>query len=222
MRINSFEVSTSHGKERGSGHVDVAHGQVYSIYLRNHWPDRHCDAEVKVDGKVVGEFRVNALGRVKLERPINDTGCFTFYRADSEVGQKVGAGVEVSERGLIQVRFRPSFPFEREEKTSGAVMRNMSPVADDGALQAFSGEESYGGGQHVNSTKSTRFKAGGQSLSAGVTGLSGHSTQQFTNVAPLVYDLTMETTITLRLVCVDSEPRPVVAVTRSNPTPDVV
>ncbi len=61
MRVNSFSVMVPEGQERDSGHVELRHNTQYSLRLGNHDSNRHCDAQVSVDGKEIGNFRINAV-----------------------------------------------------------------------------------------------------------------------------------------------------------------
>lgn len=196
MRVGNFSLFIPQGRERDSGHVELDHGKVYEIRLGNHFQGRRCDALVEVDGKRIGEFRINDGQTMTLERGPDDSGRFTFYRSGSSDAQKVGESSIIHEnRGLVRVVFKPERYFDREEKTSGAVPtvgESMRSTVD------CSSEELTG---HRSTTRGFSFAP--QNAAAGVTGLSGHSGQSFYNVSPLNYDLSYETTITLRLVCND-------------------
>ena len=214
MRVGNFSVLIPEGRERESGYVQLNHGTQYSLHLGNNDHSRKCDATVFIDGKEVGAWRINAGQNIWLERPVNDTGRFTFYRSDSqEAGQSGVGNIAVESRGLVQVTFRPEKAYiprgqhvnstrrggpcgqsmgsmEREVKTSGGILRTMgiSP-------------QNY--------------------MDSGMTGLSGQSNQQFNTVAPLIYDPTEETIINIRLVSLvgQDQPRELQSVPRSNDIP---
>lgn len=200
MRIGFFTAIVDPGKERSTGHVALKHGDVYTLKLVNHDRSRRADAEVRVDGKDVGCFRIEAGGAVNIERPENDSGRFTFYKAASLEGEQAGAPeVDAGDRGLVTVRFKPE-------------VRHRAPdvVRPRSMLQST----------NLGSTTSDYDGTVGASLprnmSAGVTGLTGTSGQNFYAVAPLDYDVSAEVTINLRLVC-DGEVRKLVS--RSNQVP---
>ncbi len=205
MRIGDFSAGILPGREWDTGHVFLNHGDTYSISMTNHSPSRRCDAQITVDGKVVGEFRIQPSGSVVIERPENDTGRFTFFKSGSDeaIIARV-ASISSDQRGLIQVRFRAEYArvLEKEELTCG--------------------------GQHTSTTYTSRqMKSrggpGGQSVGSGMTGLSGKSHQSFTTVGPLNYDLSTETTISLRLVHdVLPEVKELKSFTRANPIPSPV
>jgi hypothetical protein len=217
MRVGNFSLQIPEARERDSGHAEIPHGTVYAIRLGNH-TGRQCDAEVVVDGKPVGGFRIDAFGSITLERPAHDTGRFTFYRAGTSEAAAAGeANVATDSRGLVQVTFQPeryrpppvarsgglrpmSVGPQYEVKTSGS-LRHMAPAGAGGQM-------SYGG------TTET-------CAAPGVTGLSGRSNQSFYNVSSLDYDPAEVVTITLRLVAVADGPRELTPADRgqANPVP---
>lgn len=104
-RRNDFEAVIPQGGRRRLGGVELAHGTTYSIRLSNASP-RRCDARVEIDGHLVGVWRVPPRSVIEVERPVNDTGRFTFYRLDSlEARQLSLQDHEVL--GLITVMFFP-------------------------------------------------------------------------------------------------------------------
>lgn len=228
MRVGDFSVVILGGRERESGYVHLLDGQAYKIRLANH-TNRRCDVELTIDGKSLGSFRVEAYGRLDLERPPDDDGCFTFYRADGEAGQQVGAGqIDKGDQGLVQARFKvekpqfqgvPSYQgsqlvpaaHPQRVKHSGACGQSATKSFD--APVSLSCERPADGNLALCSAGPQRQN---QNLAAGVTGLSGHSGQRFTPVDPLVYD-DEETLISLRLVAEDG-PRPLRAHDPSGPT----
>lgn len=203
MRVGNFTAFIPEGKETTSGHVALKNGQKYTIKVVNHNPVE-ADAEITIDGKAVGCFRIAPHRDIQLERNPNDRGCFTFYKLDSTEGQQVNlAQISANDLGLVQVVCKPG-------KQKPQVLRSV-------------------GGQHTNTTRS-RGGYCGQSLggelrtmNAGGTGLSGHSTQNFVEVGPIDYDLEGITTISLRLVQEDNQPREMVGNnSKSNPIPSPV
>lgn len=108
-RVGEFSVIVPQGVERESGYVRLVHGTPYAPQLRSHCP-YPADAEVTVDGRPVGVFRVEARGSVTVETPPDDAGRgrLTFYAAATEEGAAAGGGaVAADDRGLLKVVFRP-------------------------------------------------------------------------------------------------------------------
>jgi len=201
MYLNGFSVRVHPGTETPGGYVELAHGTPYTLHLRNQ-NSTACDAQVFVDGKDVGTFRLHPGAGLSLERPSNDVGRFTFYRAASSEAQQAGiVSISAQDYGLIRVVFTPEKVVERVVGLSyhyPAQLRGI-PMAVAGAAPDYT--TTYTAATH----------------SAGITGLSGHSRQQFVSVAPLDYDFTRQTTIHLRLVERSDAPRPIVSVATAIP-----
>ena len=202
MYLNNFSLTIHPGKEQPGGYVELEHNTKYIINLRNSNRLR-CDAKVEIDGKDIGTFRLNGGRTFRLERPSNDKGCFTFYRLGSEESFKAGLRFADHEKaGLISVIFTP----EREPEPSQlypkeSVYRDASTTPTAGAAA----------GMDVNYT--VNYSPGG-------TGLSGHSNQEFVNVAELDYDYARRTVINIRLVLKNGdEPRPLAQLSTPVPPP---
>lgn len=226
MFLNNFSIRIPQGKEVAGGYVELGHGTHYVLVLANKNAQR-ADARVEIDGKPVGTFRINAYGTITLERPVHDTGKFTFYEVGSHEANKIGLSRSNPNLGLVSVVFTPeierppvvltvasSYPKVTEWTTMD--VSEWSSNASRSAMAASANihndqVRTYSNTSHVSSRK------------AGGTGLSGQSNQSFVNVAPLDYDLSRQTTIHLRLVSPSDpsdEPRPLTAF--STPIPPMV
>ncbi len=218
MRVGNYSVMIPEGCERDSGHVELPHGATYQIRLMNHCHSRRCDAEVTVDGKSVGFFRVDQNGSIILERPLDDHGKFTFFKVDSQEGEQAGAaGISKDDRGLIQVVFKP------EKARPKSIIDAAVPTTGQMRLRSV---RRGPGGQSCGGSYGNVETYGGQAMnfapaSAGLTGLTGHSNQTFHHVANLDYDPDGAVTISIRLVC-GTGVRPLVAVAKGNPIPSAV
>lgn len=214
MRVSNFSLLIPEGKERDSGHVELAHGTVYRIRLMNHCHSRRCDALVTVDGKEIGLFRIERGGNVTLERSADDTGCFTFFRADSDEGKAAGVDtIGTDLRGLIQVTFKP-------EKVQPPTVLHV----DTWQTTPTSYEGCFGSSPAPLKQRcltSSSLTGQNQNRAAGVTGLTGRSDQTFHTVASLDYDPNEEVRISLRLVCSPAV-RPLEPVKKANPVPEPV
>lgn len=238
MYLNQFSVRVPEGNEKSSGYVELEHGTQYTIMLRNNRSVR-CDAEVKVDGKHIGTFRLSPYSNLKLERPGHDDGKFTFYKADSAEGRKVNAGaVAQSDKGLISVAFTPEVK---------RVHLRWNPPWHDWCDQygwtpteigrEWTPTRTHRGTYDSNTTADVNYAASishsaidtqscvsseNQNYDPGVTGLSGKSGQKFVTVGPMELDYCQRTVINLRLVVPEQrdEPRPLAQM--SNPVPPAV
>lgn len=220
MRVGNVSLLIPEGKELDSGHVELAHGSVYRITLMNHCYNRRCDATVEVDGKEVGCFRLERGGEAVLERPVNDTGRFTFFKADSPEAESAGvAGISKDSRGLVQVRFKPEKvqlqPVQHTNARKGAVL--IGSTLRSSHARSASTPDLHDGCFFEPCSNSSSPK----DVSAGVTGLTGKSDQRFYSVVNLDYDPLEEVVISIRLVC-ETSVRPLQPVVKSNPVPELV
>lgn len=110
MRLENFAVVIPEGREQASGYVEMDHGVKYTIKLSNSGQLR-CDAEVQIDGKMVGVWRVPSEKTIIIERPVHDTGRFTFYLYDTLEARKAGL-VKGDKLGLVSVLFKPEKKYE--------------------------------------------------------------------------------------------------------------
>jgi len=104
MKLQDYEISIPEGKE-SDGYVSLVHNTQYTLKLMNHG-SRLADVEVFIDGHPVGEWRLRTHAEAIIERPVNDTGKFTFYKLGTE--ESAAAAIHSSdELGLIKVVFKP-------------------------------------------------------------------------------------------------------------------
>lgn len=103
-----YELCIPQGVSQSTGHVLINHRQQYSVLLQNRSTLR-CDARVVIDGKEVGCWRIGARGKIEVERPVNDTGRFTFYMLGSKEARQIGLSASDAV-GLVTVTFMPELP----------------------------------------------------------------------------------------------------------------
>lgn len=251
MRVGNFSVVILGGREVESGYVHLNDNQQYTIRLSNHMNNRRCDAELMIDGKSIGTFRIAPGGRIDLERSPADNGRFTFFRADGPSAEAVAAmAVASADRGLVQVRFKGEASVFDAVKGGSVIIPAQHPQRVEpmkaarsrgGATGQSCGGDmggNVGGGDVVQTNACLGFTAQPETgrwqsqhpnpsrpnmaRSAGVTGLSGHSDQSFVEAERIDYDELLTTVINLRLVHDDDGPRPLVASQRGNPVPPPV
>lgn len=105
MKLQDYEVTIPEGQETADGYVAMRHNTQYRIKLANHG-SRLADAEVFIDGQRVGEWRIKSFSSAEIERPVHDTGRFTFYMEGTP--EAIAAAIkQSSELGLIKVIFKP-------------------------------------------------------------------------------------------------------------------
>ena len=121
MKLLEYSVEIPEARELEGGYVPLAHGVQYSIVLRNE-SDRKCDVDVQIDGRSVGLWRIGACSEIRIERPADDTGRFTFFAVDSSEANQAGLSSGNS-LGLICAEFRP-------EKASSPMVMQSSAEED--------------------------------------------------------------------------------------------
>jgi len=226
MFLNNFSVRVSEGTELAGGYVELDHDTQYSLILKNNYHGRRCDAEVTIDGKHIGTWRIEARGGMWIERPAHDTGRLTFYKSGSKDARKAGLDeVEVDKLGLIEVVFTPEIAWtyvayntslgENVEPSTSPPYQGVSYDDNSSTAGPLRPEQVIASYTVSNSTRKG-------SLSSGGTGLSGKSNQNFSNAQSIQYDYSAQTTINLRLVTRShgDEPRPLTQF--ANPVPPVV
>jgi len=125
MFMNGFSVRIPQGKEQ-NGYVLLKHETVYTIKLRN-TREVLCDAQVEIDGQLMGCWRIEPKGSLELEHPVNDDGRFTFYRIDSKEGHDSQLVRSDPNLGLIRVIFTPELVNDLQEQLNW-LRDNLAPA----------------------------------------------------------------------------------------------
>lgn len=228
MKINNFSVNirvNDSSVRSESDYVAVPHESEYSIELVN-GKGVKCDAEVSVDGKCVGTFRINGKSSAVIERPSNEARKFVFVNETSSEASAGNVSAGKRENGLIKVVFTPEVdtswfgsdalfdeiyvgPKKSMKSASGLYpLTNCAPEqtirrTDMGFSNNYSlgsPSTSFGSAQTMGAT--SKFSLGASnSFSSGATILGDSSDQRFNQTGALSnYDLENRTTINLRLV----------------------
>lgn len=223
IELNKFSVHIIGGNSLPGGYVELSHGATYKIQLRN-GNFRKADAYVSVDGKEVGAFRIDENSTIVIERPVDDTGKFTFYEIESSEAKEAELqNVSNFDLGLISVRF------ELEKVKVQTVRRSASPVIG-GQRTLFSRTSIGSSFTSTAGSESLLCSAGSaddlcdfgltkSSHSAGGTGLSGQSNQTFIDVANIEIDPNWTTWVNVRLVAKKKSIRPLVSHSNIAPQP---
>jgi len=214
MYLNDFSVRIPESNEAPGGYVEMRHGQTYTLKLRNSRNVR-CDARVEIDGKHVGTWRVRTNSGITLERPAHDTGQFTFYKLGTPEASAAQLNGGDPNLGLVRVTFMP----ERERVYPTAWPKPWEPwPRPPWQPWPIPYRHQYDWSASTKSLAEMPMAGNYQSRSAGGTGLSGASGQQFVDAGHIDYDYSQQTVIHLRLVCKDDHgPRPLTST--SNPVP---
>jgi hypothetical protein len=184
-RPYEFRIVAGHAErhETADGQVPMAHGETYKFRLRS---DTRAAAKIMIDGVSVGEFVVPAHRDIFIERPADAAQLFTFFAVDTAEAQaSMQDSISNGNRGLIEVTFTPERPSPAVTLSSCGVMRGFGETKGLSACQSFG---------------------------AGVTGLTGQSSQNFTSVH---MDLDHSQSVTLRVRLVHDTARKAAPAVRS-------
>lgn len=105
MYLNGCTASITGGQEQ-DGYVIMTHKQSYGVFIRNGFSKR-CNANIVIDGKSIGTWRLGAGEYATILRPADEDGQLTFYRTNSVEGRITDDGIGRQEEGLVQVTFTP-------------------------------------------------------------------------------------------------------------------
>ncbi len=108
VQLGEFSATVLGVPTDSKGYTIMEHGQMYTLKLESHHPpQRKCDAEITIDGKVVGTWRLGGQQprTIHVERPGDVAKHLTFYLANSKESKKAGISSGKSENGLITVKF---------------------------------------------------------------------------------------------------------------------
>lgn len=225
--LNGFSVNVPQAQEETSdGYIVLKHGQNFSLRLHN--GHKYCgnnkpaDAEVWIQGKLIGTFRVPANQTVEIEHPFNDSGKFTAYRNGSSEANQIGIDPDSNENGLIKVIWKPGSQKVNQVQITwdswvpeypsyiNHKIAELDNSYDDGHYyRSITSDRSYNLNGNIESTCCvTNYCSKESDLVGGGVGLSGHSNQAFSEIEQLNYN-EPETTIFLRIAFRDDVPRPI-------------
>ncbi|XP_078590714.1 uncharacterized protein LOC144870446 isoform X2 [Branchiostoma floridae x Branchiostoma japonicum] len=182
-------VGGRHYEIDGEEFVEMDHGSSYRIRLTNSHLSS-CEAQLDIDGKDVGTWRLEPGQQVELERPEEEQMCFTFFStrlAPPDSGIRRGE----EENGLVQVTFTPEKM--REERTK---MKDPYRGGDQVAGDDTSSSDSSSDDEDEPFRSDTPLN-----WSSGATALQGVSRQEFEQVeAEMEKDEEKRVIMILRLV----------------------
>lgn len=157
-------IDSGYVKKIDENYVAMEHNSEYTLTLQNYL-DTICDANVSIDGRSVGKFRIDPQSSIQIERPASQNRKFVFLRDDSGEADRAGITSNKYMNGVVVVEFIP-------EKM------NFSKVA----WKANSVSYSMASNRSVNAARQSSFS---NDLSSGATALGDYSSQHFTSVGQI-------------------------------------
>jgi hypothetical protein len=128
MWLEGFAVIIPEGRERTEGYVEMIHGVQYSVVVKNNTPVP-CSAEVHMNGRYMGTWRVDAHTSTSIERPVHTINRFTFHRS----GTPNDPAAQGDTAGEIRVTFRPEHTSKTTD-TAVSPQRSLRITDDRDAL----------------------------------------------------------------------------------------
>jgi len=196
MILQNYEVEVPEGLER-DGYVSLKHEQQYTIKLVNGDLIR-CNAQVSIDGKDIGTFRLSPKETLILERGAEDRGRFTFYKKGTKAFKEVG-GEDIPKdfQGALIVTFTP-------EKEPSFFSKPRNPVPYDDKRWPSPWDRRpvpyFPDVVYLSCSSSVIDGLCKSNMAPGVTGLSGRSAQDFVRAEKMALDAENQVQICLRLV----------------------
>lgn len=94
------------GSQSGPWYVSLQDNTEYKLRLGNN-RSTICDAIVKLEGKPVGTWRIEANSSIVIERPISESRKFTFVSEQNPEALEAGISPGSPSNGLVEVEFKP-------------------------------------------------------------------------------------------------------------------
>jgi tellurite resistance protein len=172
VEISGFGVTVPQGKFQGNGYVSLYHNQVYTLRLSNK-THRNSDAQIHIDGKDMGLFRLFPNTVFEIEHPSDDSGCFTFYELGSSEG--AAAGIKANDKlGVVEVTFYPELQRPKAPQPAAASMPVSNKPIPSGTLFMSPGiRSSRARRPHAGSGNNTLYMGGADVGDAARTENSG-------------------------------------------------
>lgn len=221
---NGFSVSVSNSTIKyvdSHKYYALRHEDEYKIILKND-NTTQCDANVWVDGTLVGVWRLKPYSSAQIERPANENRKFTFFKENSKSAQSVGIVAGASQNGVIKVVFKPELRvnttfsnsnyesdcFGSNEKRRTSKCKSSTSYSSMSNRGVSFGREVEDNDCMMEGCMPQSASLSNSTLSAGATGLGQHSNQYFSSTSALSnIDTNNVTTIEIRLVVDGASPQ---------------
>lgn len=104
---NNFSLSLLNSRDVQFENIDdtfyLNHGDTYKICLRNNSFNQKANANIFIDGKSIGMFRLNNNDKIIIERPAESAKKLTFYDAESVQGAMSRLDINSPDIGCLKV-----------------------------------------------------------------------------------------------------------------------
>lgn len=214
--------------ENGHTYFSVPHNKEYAIRMINK-SDLRVNALLKIDGEIMGRWRINQYSDVLIERPSHSNRKFTFVRESSWQAGMGGVKQGSVKNGLVEVIFTPerrtvmydnsdyvsftnSIPSGMSNGMSNGMSTGMSngiPFRSATNFQDFAKSPgtnfmaSYAATNNESSRQMMNSNSGytnNASYSTGATVLGDDSSQRFVDASRIIEDTSRAVTKRVRIV----------------------
>jgi hypothetical protein len=203
----------------GHKYYVLPHNKEYAVRMINKSHSR-VNAVLKIDGEIMGKWRINQYSDILIERPSHKNRKFTFVRENSWQAGMAGVNRGDYQNGLIEVTFIPeihSDPYRRhvyesddyDRSSIGNISRlSMKNMNDDSSRQSnFLDSAVPQSSMRENSESRSASFNSTNSYSTGATVLGNNSSQTFFRADYMVEDRAKSVTKRVRLVVSENENR---------------
>ncbi|VBB18797.1 hypothetical protein YASMINEVIRUS_1329 [Yasminevirus sp. GU-2018] len=203
--------------ENGHTYYSVPHNKEYAVRMINN-SDLRVNATLKIDGEVMGVWRINQYADVIIERPSHSNRKFTFVKESSWQAGMGGVKQGDVKNGLVEVTFTPEkrtlvYNDFESPYINSSFSDSLSMGANRGSFgaqlesQGFSGSRklfSDSASSHRESTNQMFNSAPRVNYSAGATVLGDDSSQRFGTASHMIEDTTRSVTKRVRIVVAEN------------------
>jgi len=222
-----------HFTDNGHTYYSLAHGSEYKVKMTNNTSQK-VNALLKIDGVLMGKWRIDPFTSVIIERPVDNQRKFTFVDENSWEARDGNVVRGIDENGLIEVTFFPelksSFYFDPFKSSDTLEYRfdryhNLHNDKYDNTLVDRNPYKKQYGNTLVDRNpckkgdSSDNFISFTNSYSAGATVLGDDSRQSFGQASKIHEDHARKVTKRLRLVISDRR-KPFISIRSGSETMD--
>ena len=227
VKIESNESNIDNFIKNGHKYCALLHNTSYKVIMTNN-TDLRANAILRIDGEIMGKWRLNAYSDIIIERPTHNNRKFTFVQEDSWEGKMGGIKQGDNMNGIVEVTFIPeersydNFDYDYDSSIINDPWRHLKeadlpfpdtiyvsnkfgkqfPLTNNMPKEprGFSMQNSFDGIEPQGSS-------GYESYGVGGTVLGGSSGQHFGSASHIIEDLPNKQIKRIRLIIKKTRPR---------------
>lgn len=163
------------------------------------------NATLKIDGEIMGTWRIEPFSDVAIERPAHTDRKFVFVKEDSREARMGDVTRGKYENGLVEVTFVPEKIREYHrrcyQKEKRSLAGYVTPLSPANYMYSMDMDQSTPALQSCNSSSNaTRNMGADYEFASGATVLGEDSNQSFTDADYMIEDASRQITKRVRLV----------------------